>query len=68
VGRGGRLFELIKFRTMVRDAEAEGPRWATAGDKRITRVGRADRCAREAPLRLPDVLAAEEGQKGLTIV
>jgi exopolysaccharide biosynthesis polyprenyl glycosylphosphotransferase len=40
VGRGGRLFEVIKFRTMVPDAEAEGPRWATERDERITRVGR----------------------------
>jgi lipopolysaccharide/colanic/teichoic acid biosynthesis glycosyltransferase len=40
VGRGGRLFEVIKFRTMVPNAEAEGPRWAAETDERITRVGR----------------------------
>lgn len=40
VGRGGRLFELIKFRTMVPDAEAAGPRWAEEKDPRMTRVGR----------------------------
>lgn len=40
VGRGGRLFTLFKFRTMVPDAEAEGPRWARERDDRVTRVGR----------------------------
>lgn len=41
VGRGGRLFNVIKFRSMRRDAEADGkPRWATANDDRTTRVGR----------------------------
>ncbi|MGD9355390.1 MAG: sugar transferase [Chromatiales bacterium] len=35
------LFEMIKFRTMVRDAEKlSGAKWATKGDPRITRVGR----------------------------
>lgn len=40
VGRGGRPFELIKFRTMVPDAEAAGPQWTQEDDRRITRVGR----------------------------
>jgi exopolysaccharide biosynthesis polyprenyl glycosylphosphotransferase len=40
VGRGGKLFELIKFRTMVPDAEADGPQWAEEGDRRVTRLGR----------------------------
>lgn len=40
VGRSGRIFELIKFRTMVPDAEATGPRWADEHDRRVTRVGR----------------------------
>ncbi len=36
----GRLFKLIKFRTMVADAErASGPVWATKNDPRITRLG-----------------------------
>jgi len=29
----------MKFRTMVTDAEADGPRWAEENDHRITRVG-----------------------------
>jgi exopolysaccharide biosynthesis polyprenyl glycosylphosphotransferase len=40
VGQGGRPFTLLKFRTMVPDAEADGPQWAQDGDARITKVGR----------------------------
>jgi sugar transferase (PEP-CTERM system associated) len=41
VGRNGRLFNVIKFRSMRRDAEGDGkPRWASANDDRTTRVGR----------------------------
>jgi exopolysaccharide biosynthesis polyprenyl glycosylphosphotransferase len=39
-GKGGREFNLIKFRTMKQDAEAEGAQWAVVKDVRITRVGR----------------------------
>lgn len=41
VGRGGRVFEALKFRSMVPDAEAlTGPVQASEHDRRITRVGR----------------------------
>ncbi len=40
VGQGGRPFPLIKFRTMVEDAETDGPVWAQQADERVTRVGR----------------------------
>lgn len=41
VGLNGRLFNVIKFRSMRTDAESDGkPRWATANDDRTTRVGR----------------------------
>lgn len=40
VGRAGRTFVLVKFRTMRTDAEANGPQWSTQGDPRITRIGR----------------------------
>jgi exopolysaccharide biosynthesis polyprenyl glycosylphosphotransferase len=41
VGLDGRIFSMIKFRTMVRDAErATGPIWSPRNDARVTRVGR----------------------------
>ena len=41
VGRGGREFSALKFRSMVIDAEARtGPIQAAENDARITRVGR----------------------------
>lgn len=40
VGHKGGEFRLLKFRSMIQDAEREGPRWAEQGDSRITRVGR----------------------------
>lgn len=41
VGLNGRLFKVVKFRSMRQDAESDGrPRWATADDDRVTRVGR----------------------------
>lgn len=40
VGRGGRIFRIYKFRTMVRDAVQQGlGTTVAAGDPRITRVG-----------------------------
>ncbi|MYG25625.1 MAG: sugar transferase, partial [Boseongicola sp. SB0677_bin_26] len=40
LGRGGAMFEILKFRTMAVAAEAEtGPVWTERGDARITRVG-----------------------------
>jgi len=43
----GRPFEIIKFRTMVQDAEKlSGPVWAVKQDPRITRIGRILRKAR----------------------
>jgi sugar transferase (PEP-CTERM system associated) len=40
VGERGRIFVLNKFRSMSVDAERNGAVWATAGDPRVTRVGR----------------------------
>ena len=40
-GRGGTRFQVLKFRTMVADADRRvGVRQAAEGDRRITRVGR----------------------------
>ncbi|MBN2399581.1 MAG: undecaprenyl-phosphate glucose phosphotransferase [Candidatus Aminicenantes bacterium] len=41
VGLDGRIFKMIKFRTMIRNAEQEtGPIWSPVNDQRVTRVGR----------------------------
>ncbi len=40
VGLWSRQFDILKFRSMVHDAEANGPCWAVEGDSRVTRVGR----------------------------
>ncbi|MCB0210942.1 MAG: sugar transferase [Anaerolineae bacterium] len=41
VGRGGFVFELIKLRSMVVDAEKDGvAKWADSHDPRVTKVGR----------------------------
>ena len=41
LGRGGAVFDILKFRTMAVGAEAAtGPVWTERGDPRITRVGR----------------------------
>ena len=40
VGKGGKLFSVFKFRSMVQDAEKKsGPVWAGKNDARITRIG-----------------------------
>src|SRR5205085_12172709 len=39
VGMGGRDFDVIKFRTMFTNAEADGAKWATKNDPRVTKVG-----------------------------
>lgn len=40
VGQGGELFKLTKFRTMVKDAEKDGPKMAQENDPRITKFGK----------------------------
>jgi len=41
VGLDGRIFRMIKFRTMIRNAEKEtGPIWSPRNDPRVTRVGK----------------------------
>jgi lipopolysaccharide/colanic/teichoic acid biosynthesis glycosyltransferase len=44
VGLGGRVFEILKFRSMRQAAESmTGPVWAQERDPRVTRVGRVIR-------------------------
>ncbi|MCV4754388.1 sugar transferase, partial [Escherichia coli] len=47
VGKDGRVFELLKFRSMFEGAEdGSGPIWAQENDQRITYVGRVIRTLR----------------------
>ena len=64
VGRGGREFRLLKFRTMVPDAEANGQaQWAGPSDPRTTRVGRFLRRTRLDEL--PNFLSVFRGDMSL---
>jgi sugar transferase (PEP-CTERM system associated) len=40
VGENGRIFTLVKFRSMRADAENGTPQWASENDDRVTRIGR----------------------------
>ena len=41
MGRGGKHYRILKFRTMRQNAEPDGqPQWAEENDRRATRVGR----------------------------
>ncbi|HLL75068.1 MAG TPA: TIGR03013 family XrtA/PEP-CTERM system glycosyltransferase [Pyrinomonadaceae bacterium] len=46
VGKNGRTFTIMKFRSMRADAEKDGPVWAQDRDARVTRVGRFIRTTR----------------------
>lgn len=64
VGLNGRVFEVIKFRSMRTDAEKDGkPRWASNGDSRITAVGRIIRKMRIDEL--PQLLCVIQGDMSL---
>ena len=43
VGQHGNLFDVLKFRSMIVDAEPHGVVWSTLNDARITRVGKVIR-------------------------
>ena len=47
VGKSGKPFNVIKFRSMRTDAEKDGkPIWAVTNDERITRIGKVIRATR----------------------
>lgn len=47
VTQGGKVFNVLKFRSMVMDAEKDGkPRPCVAGDERVTKVGKVIRATR----------------------
>jgi sugar transferase (PEP-CTERM system associated) len=64
VGKGGRTFEILKFRSMRAGAESEtGPVWAQQGDPRVTRVGRVIRKLRLDEL--PQLINVLRGEMNL---
>jgi sugar transferase (PEP-CTERM system associated) len=64
VGFGGRIFRLLKFRSMRVDAEAAGqPIWAQKKDARVTRTGAVIRKLRIDEL--PQMLNVLRGEMGL---
>ncbi|MGE5387098.1 MAG: TIGR03013 family XrtA/PEP-CTERM system glycosyltransferase [Betaproteobacteria bacterium] len=64
VGLNGQIFNVIKFRSMRADAEKDGkPRWAIAGDNRVTRVGRVIRKLRIDEL--PQLFSVLKGDMSL---
>ncbi|MFT5184248.1 MAG: exopolysaccharide biosynthesis polyprenyl glycosylphosphotransferase [Flavobacteriales bacterium] len=46
IGKYGQPFNIYKFRTMVKDAESEGPQLSSSNDARITPLGRSLRKTR----------------------
>ncbi len=46
LGKGGKPFYILKFRSMKMDAEEDGPQWADKNDGRCTRIGRGIRKVR----------------------
>ncbi|MBP8302599.1 MAG: sugar transferase [Phycisphaerae bacterium] len=64
VGRGGKVFALYKFRSMVEDAEKHvGPVWASQKDHRVTPVGRVMRRMRVDEL--PQLINVVKGDMSL---
>jgi sugar transferase (PEP-CTERM system associated) len=64
VGLRGRTFQLLKFRSMRPDAEADGqPVWAKVGDPRVTRLGALLRRTRIDEL--PQLLNVLRGEMSL---
>jgi len=63
VGRDGDVFTILKFRTMVPEADRMGPSWTTVGDPRVTRAGRILR--RTALDELPEILSIWKGEMSL---
>lgn len=60
VGLNGQIFRVWKFRSMRTDAEKDGvPRWASAKDNRVTRVGKFIRATRIDEI--PQIINVLEG-------
>ncbi|MGM0636066.1 MAG: exopolysaccharide biosynthesis polyprenyl glycosylphosphotransferase [Bacteroidota bacterium] len=46
IGKNGKIFEIIKLRTMVKNAEKDGAQWAQKNDHRVTKFGKVLRRTR----------------------
>lgn len=62
-GLNGRIFHVIKFRSMRVDAEKNGPQWAKKNDSRVTRVGQFIRKTRIDEL--PQLINVLRGEMSL---
>lgn len=61
VGKGGKTYMVIKFRSMFNDAEKGGkPQWATANDPRVTKMGKIIRKLRIDEL--PQIINVFKGE------
>lgn len=64
VGKKGKTFKLLKFRSMVHEAEvSSGPVWAQPGDPRVTRIGQLLRKTRLDEL--PQLINVLKGEMSL---
>ena len=60
VGRDGKVFSVMKFRSMRTDAEKAGAQWAQKNDNRVTRVGKFIRKTRIDEI--PQILNVLKGE------
>lgn len=63
VGENGKSFNIIKFRSMKKDAEKNGPVWASKDDHRVTKFGRFIRKSRIDEL--PQLLNVLKGEMSI---
>ncbi|RYM06510.1 sugar transferase [Sporolactobacillus sp. THM7-7] len=63
VGKDGKYFNVIKLRSMRKDAEAHGAKWAEANDPRVTKVGAFIRKTRIDEL--PQLLSVIKGDMSM---
>ena len=63
VGKGGRVFKVLKFRTMIPGADQLGPAWTVENDPRITSLGRSLR--RSGLDELPQLICVWRGEMSL---
>jgi len=62
-GNNGKEIKIFKLRTMIKDAEKKGARWASLNDKRITKVGSVLRKFRIDEL--PQLISVLKGEMSL---